>query len=203
MYITLYVKHDCPYSHRARIALEEKHMSYKLVELSETEDRELIYSLSPNGRLPVLKEREEIIYDPEVVLLYIDERYPAPPLLPNYPVERARTRLAMTRIEREWYSILFFIRTGKDKKKVEEAKQALIDSFKAIEPIFAENAFFMSDSMTLADCSLAALLYRMPSVGVELDEKLGEISNYAKRIFERESFQRTLPKPTKKIYKKR
>ncbi|MBK2124511.1 glutathione S-transferase N-terminal domain-containing protein [Fangia hongkongensis] len=202
MYITLYIKKNCPYSHAARIALEEKRMAFQVIELDEKKDNEMILSLNPDGILPILKERDHVIYDPEVVMLYIDERYPAPSLLPNYPVERARTRLAMVRIEREWYSILHFIMTSKDKKKVDEAKSALIDSFKAIEPIFSENEFFMSDTMTLADCSLAALLHILPSIGITLDKSLGEINNYAERIFARESFQRTMPKQAKKVYRR-
>ncbi|WP_395946678.1 glutathione S-transferase N-terminal domain-containing protein [Caedibacter taeniospiralis] len=203
MYITLYIKKDCPYSHSARIALEEKRMSFKVVELDEIRDKEMILELNPEGTLPILKERDYVIYEPEVVMLYIDERYPSPSLLPNYPVERARTRLAMTRIDREWYSLLNFILLGEaDTKKVEEAKVALVDSFRAIEPIFSENEFFMSDSMTLADCSLAALLHALPEQGIPLDESLGEITRYAERIFARESFQRTLPKQIKKIYRR-
>ena len=135
-------------------------------------------------------------------MLYIDERYPAPSLLTNYPVERARTRLAMRRIDREWYSLLKFILWGKDRNKVSEAKKALVDSFRAIEPIFSENEFFMSDSMTLADCSLTALLYTLFSQDIITEGSLGEVSKYANRIFSRESFQRTLPKQTKKLHRR-
>ena len=198
MYITLYIKKDCPYSHSARIALEEKRMHFSVVELDEEKDKEMILGLNPDGMLPILKERDYIVYEPEVVLLYMDERYPAPSLLPNYPVERARTRLSMTRIDREWYSILNFIKESTNKEKIKEAKKALVDSFKAIEPIFSENEFFMSDNITLADCGLAALLHALPTVGVEVDDSLGEISKYAQRLFARESFQRTLPKQSKK-----
>ena len=133
-------------------------------------------------------------------MLYIDERYPNPSLLPNYPVEKARTRLAMTRIEREWYSIVNFILLSKNLVKIRAAKKALIESFKAIEPIFSENEFFMSDTMTLADCLLAALLHALPKIGIELDGSLGEISCYAKRIFLRKSFQRTLKKTAIKMH---
>ena len=82
--------------------------------LDETKDKARILELSPYGLFPILKERDHIIYDPEVVLLYIDERYPTPSLLPNYPVEKARTRLAMTRVEREWYSVVNFILSSQD-----------------------------------------------------------------------------------------
>ena len=200
MYITLYVKQDCLYSHSARIALEEKHMNFKAVTLDETKDKARILELSPDGLFPILKERDHIIYDPEVVLLYTDERYPTPSLLPNYPVEKARTRLAMTRVEREWYSVVNFILSSQDAAKIKSAKKALIDSFKAIEPIFAENEFFMSDTMTLADCSLGALLHALPSIGIKLDDSLGGISRYAERIFLRESFQRTLKKQPSKLH---
>ena len=202
MYITLYVKKNCPYSHSACIALEEKRINFNIIELNETKDRDIILALNADATLPILKEREHIIYDSETVMLYIDERYPAPSLLTNYPVERARTRLAMRRIDREWYSLLKFILWGKDRNKVSEAKKALVDSFRAIEPIFSENEFFMSDSMTLADCSLTALLYTLFSQDIITEGSLGEVSKYANRIFSRESFQRTLPKQTKKLHRR-
>lgn len=200
MYTSLYVKKDCPYCHAAHIALEEKRISFKIIELDERTDQHEIFALNPNGILPVLKEREHIIYHPEIVMLYIDERYPSPALLPGYPVERARMRLAMLRIKREWYSIVQFIQGSEDQNepKVKDSKAALLDSFKAIEPIFSDNEFFMSETMTLADCSLSALLFALPKIGIQLDEDLGAISLYAKRMFGRESFQRSLPKQSKK-----
>lgn len=198
MHVTLFIKKNCPYSHSVRIALEEKKTVFRVIELDELMNEEMILRLNPEGKLPILKERDYVIYNQEVLMLYIDERYPAPSLLPNYPVERARTSLAMTRIDREWYSLLHFILWSHDQKKVEAAKIALIDSFISVEPIFSENEFFMSDSMSLADCSLAALLYALTQNGVKLNDSLGSITKYAERIFSRDSFQRTLPKRTKK-----
>ena len=143
--------------------------------------------------MPILQERDYVVYDPEVIILYVDERYPSPALLPIYPVDRARTRLAMKRIDKEWYSILAFIKDNLNTEKGNQAKKALLDSFKAIEPIFSENEFFMSEAMTLADCALAALLYALPQIEVDI-KGLKEIEKYAARLFERESFQQTLPK---------
>jgi RNA polymerase-associated protein len=197
------VKKNCPYSHAARIALEEKKVLFRAIEMDGEKDYDEIVSLNPDGILPILKERHHIIYDPEVVMLYIDERYPAPPLLPNYPVDRARIRLAMTRIEREWYSILRLVMTSQDEKEIAVSKIALIDSLKSIEHIFSANEFFMSDTMTLADCSLGALLYSLPLVGINLDSFLREMNNYAQRIFSRDSFQITLPDHENKSHRRR
>lgn len=196
MFITLYIQKGCPYSHSAYIALEEKRIHFKIINLVEEKYKKMKNIFADNNiTLPILKERDTIIYNNEVVMLYIDERYPSPSLLPHYPVERARTRLAMKRIDKEWFSLMNFILSTKNIQKMKEAKIALINSLKAIEPIFAENEFFMSDTMTLADCSLAALLYLFPQKGIFLDEEvlMGHISKYARRIFSRESFKRTLP----------
>ena len=188
MHIKLYTKRNCLYCASAKIALIEKQVKFDVIELNPLMDKSLILQLNPDETFPILKERDNIIYDPEVVMLYIDERYPVPSLLPNYSVDRARSRLAMTRIDREWYSIINFIMQSTDTEKIEKAKLALIKSFKAIGPIFSENDFFMSDVMTLADCLLASLLYILPKYEIKLDESLGEISNYATRIFSRKSF---------------
>jgi stringent starvation protein A len=189
MFITLYVDRDCPYCQQVRWVLAEKNISYNLVELSLKKDKDFILSHSPYGALPILKERDKTFYDAKVIMYYLDERYPSPSLMPQYPVVRAKTRLALMRIERDWYTMMKLIETKSD--RTEEAKEALKDSFTAIAPIFAESEFFMSDEMTLADGALAVLLHRLPSYGVILDKK-NEVQKYADRMFVREAFQQSL-----------
>jgi RNA polymerase-associated protein len=192
MFITLYVKRHCLYCQQVRWVLEEKKLSYKLVELNPEKDQSTIEQLNPYGSLPIFKERDMILYDSLVIMNYIDERYPAPPLMPPYPVVRAKTRLAIYRIERDWYSMLNIML--QNTKHAESAKKALEDSFQTISPIFAESEFFMSDEMTLADISLTVLLWKLTELDVNLDKAV-EVKNYSERMFAREAFKKSINPP--------
>ncbi len=189
MYIQLFIQENCPYSLRAHFALEEKNVAYELTIVNNFNIDEY-----HDVELPQLKEREFSISDPEVILSYIEERYPSPSLMPTSVVERARIRLALRRIECDWYQLFSTIKTAQDDKVIQEAQTAIIESFLAVEPVFQEQSYFMSDELTLADCSLGALLYLLPSIGIHIDQRFGALQTYANHLFSRETFQRVLKK---------
>lgn len=191
MFITLYSNPDSAMSHRVRFVLTEKKLNAKIIELSSISESATLQSLVPEkAELPVLKERESIINDANIIMYYLDERYPAPSLMSGYPVLRAKTRLTISRIDRDWYDMVQM--AEKDPAKAMEATKVLKDSFKALSPIFSEADYFMSEEMTLADCALTTLLWRLPLIGVDLSDGLGSIRDYAERMFSRESFQKSL-----------
>lgn len=197
MSLTLYSNSECVYCHRIRYILAEKKIPYQLIELDPKKDQEKINELTPYGRLPVLQERDQTLYDAEVIMYFLDERHPMPALMPGYPVMRSKTRLAILRIERDWYSMMNVILAGG--KDAEKAKKALIDSFKAIEPIFSASDYFMSDELSLADCTLVVLLWRLPLMGIELTDKFGAVKDYADNLFARDAFKKSLSKQEKQI----
>jgi len=197
MFITLYSNPDSSMSHRVRFVIMEKKLNANIVELSDISDSKELQALVPNGSLPILKERDSIINDPNIIMYYLDERYPAPSLMSGYPVLRAKTRLTISRIDRDWHSMACL--AEQNPGKAEEAKSVLRDSFKALSPIFSETNYFMSEEMTLADCSLTTLLWRLPKIGIDLDDNMGAVKDYAIRMFERESFQKSLSTEEQKI----
>lgn len=197
MSLTLYSYSECIYCHRIRYILAEKKVPYQLVELNPQKDMQKIKALNPYGSLPVLKERDQTFYDADIIMYYLDERYPMPALMPGYPVMRSKTRLAILRIERDWYSMVKIVLAGE--KEAEAARKALEDSFKAIEPIFASSEYFMSDELSLADCTLLPLLWRLPLLGIRLDKSFGAVQAYAERLFSREAFKKSLSKTEKQI----
>jgi RNA polymerase-associated protein len=129
-----------------------------------------------------------------VIMEYLDERFPHPPLLPVYPVARALSRLWMHRIQRDWCAHLDLLMVGKGRETVlTKARKSLRESLMAVSPIFAEKPFFMSDEFTLADCCVAPILWRLPKVGIALPEKqCRPLLKYAERLFERDGFQASL-----------
>jgi RNA polymerase-associated protein len=183
------------YSHRVRIVLAEKGVTVDIVDASPDDLPEEVSELNPYNNLPTLLDRDLALYESKVMMEYLDERFPHPPLLPVYPVARGQCRLWMYRIERDWCSLVDVIIKGKDDSKVvEKARKDLRDSLLSIAPIFAEMPFFLSEEFTLVDCCLTPILWRLPSLGVQLPQtkQSKPLLDYMDRMFEMPSFQASL-----------
>lgn len=192
--MTFYSSGDDHYSHRVRIVLAEKGVAVDIVDCKEGELPEDVAALNPYNSLPTLLDRELVLYEPNVMMEYLDERFPHPPLLPVYPVARAESRLFIHRIERDWCRLADLILAGQAKPaEIEQARKELRDGLIAVSPIFAEKPFFMNEEFSLVDCCIAPLLWRLPVMGIELPEaQCKPLIRYMKRLFERESFQASL-----------
>ncbi len=190
--MTFYSDGKDHYSHRVRIVLAEKGVAVDVVDCNESNRPEDLPQLNPYNCLPTLVDRELSLYEPNIMMEYLDERFPHPPLLPVYPVARAQSRLWMYRIERDWAPVINGVIYGKDAEQV-KAKKDLRDSLMTIAPIFSEKPFFMSDEFTLVDCVVAPILWRLPVFGIELPEKQCKgLYKYMDRLFARDTFQASL-----------
>jgi len=182
------------YSHRVRIVLAEKGVAVDVIDCTEDELPEDVAALNPYNSLPTLLDRELVLFESGVMMEYLDERFPHPPLLPVYPVARAESRLYIYRIQRDWsrYADTILNKSGSD-AEIEEARKELRDSLVAISPIFAEKPYFMSEEFSLVDCCIAPILWRLPAMGIELPEaQCKPLVKYMERLFARESFQESL-----------
>lgn len=192
--MTLYSQGNDPYSHRVRIVLAEKGVNYDIVNV-DTSQRALeeLASYNPYGTIPTLVDRDLVLYKSEIIMEYLDERFPHPPLMPVYPVAKGRTRLMIYRVNHDWYSLMDKILNPEiDTQTVEQARKDLTASLTSITPVFAEMPFFISEEFSLIDCCIAPLLWRLPSLGVKLPKQAQAIVNYAERVFKREAFQNSL-----------
>jgi RNA polymerase-associated protein len=182
------------YSHRVRIVLAEKGVTVDVIESSGSSPPPELADLNPYNSLPTLVDRDLVLYESKVMMEYLDERFPHPPLLPVYPVARAESRLFIHRIERDWCSLVDSIQTSRSENVVSRSIKELRESLTAVAPIFAERPFFMSDEFTLVDCCIAPLLWRLPSLGVELrmTRQTKPLFTYMDSLFNRESFQESL-----------
>lgn len=188
--MTLYSSGVCPYSHQVRIVMVEKGLTPEIIEVNLKDKPEELLALNPYGQVPTLVDRDLIIYESRIIMEYLDERFPHPPLLPVYPVARARARLMMQRIDKDWYSLM-----GKILKHAPDADQArkeLLDGLVSVAPIFAEMPYFMSEEFSLIDCCLAPMLWRLPLMGIELPPQAKPVEDYMKRIFKRKTFKASL-----------
>ena len=189
--MTLFSNAACPQSHRVRLVLAEKGISVEVIEVGSDVFPEDLIELNPYGSVPTLVDRDLVLYNTQIILEYLDDRYPHPPLMPVDPVARARTKLYVYRMERDWYSLLDAFTSGNDKKIV-HARNIIRDGLTVIAPIFDQKPFFMSDEMTLADCALLPLLWRLQSYDIELPPEAKAVSKYAERLFSRPNFKHSL-----------
>lgn len=191
----LYSDRDDHYSQRVRIVLAEKDITAEIHEAKPEETPEDILSISPYHKLPILVDRELAIHDPSVMMEYLDERFPHPPLLPVYPVARANSRTLMLRIDREWCPIVdTLIAAELPEKELLKLREELLHEISSIAPTFKEFKYFMSDEFTLVDCYMSAILYRLPYLGVTVPntKSFTTLKKYQEKLFSRASFDLSL-----------
>lgn len=181
----------CHYSQRVRIVLAEKGVSCDIEEYTPAMVPAELADVNPYNSLPTLLDRDLVLYDSRVMMEYLDERFPHPPLLPVYPVARAQSRLWMQRIERDWSPMVDRLMRGEG--SAEDVKE-LSQSLAGIAPIFGEYPYFMSEEFTLTDCCMAPILWRIKEMGLTLSKnrQTKTLFEYMERLFSREAFQESL-----------
>lgn len=196
----LYSKPNCAYCHRVRIVLAEKGVTMDVLDIdSSFRAKEELLEMNPYGSVPTLVDRDLILYRSEIIMEYLDERFPHPPLMPVYPVARGRSRLMMYRIDRDWYRLMDKIllnslnsEDAEVARDAEAARKELREGLVSIAPVFNDMPYFLSEEFSLVDCCMAPLLWRLPMLGIELPSQAQPVLNYAQRLFERESFLASL-----------
>ena len=157
--MSLFSDVDDVYSHQVRIVLAEKGVNVEILAVKQDEPGADLLALNPYGTVPTLIDRELVLYEARIIMEYLDERFPHPPLLPVYPVARAETRKMMHRIEQDWYYLMNYILRDEN---AEQARVNLLESLTSLDPVFADKPYFLSDEFSLLDCALAPLLWRLP-----------------------------------------
>ncbi len=183
------------YSHRVRIVLAEKQVTVDLIDVDGDNLPEDLVDLNPYNSLPTLVDRDLVLYESDIIMEYLDERFPHPPLFPVYPVARAQSRLWMYRVRREWCALVDPLLANEgDDGELEAMRGKLRDSLIATAPIFGEKPFFMSDEFTIVDCCVTPILWRLPVMGIELPENRGTrpLIEYRERLFNRDSVKASL-----------
>jgi len=197
--MTLFSKPNDPWSHRTRLVLAEKSISIDIVDVEEGNLPEDLLDLNPYNSVPTLVDRDLVLYDSRVIMEYLDERFPHPPLMPVDPVTRAQFRLALYRIEKDWYSLADDLLAASDRKPPARASRALEESVLSSVDIFAAKTFFLSDEFSLVDCTIAPILWRLPSFGINLPARAKPIRAYMDEVFSRPSFQASLTEMEQEI----
>lgn len=188
--LTLYSTVDDVQCHRARLVLAAKGVSYDRILVDPANLPEDLIDLNPYASTPTLVDREMTLFDTSVVCEYLDERYPHPPLMPVDPLSRARLRIATVRIERDWLTEIELIRAGG--RTADAARKRLREHLLASLPLFKASKFFLNPDMSLVDCLVAPVLWRLSSLGVELGREGKPILDYGERLFHSQGFARSM-----------
>ena len=198
--VILYSDSEGLYSHSIRIVLFEKDVQADIIEVDPEHKPEALSSINPYNSLPTLVDKELVLHEPKIMLEYLDERFPHPPLMPVYPVARAQIRTFLHRIEKEWYApVAEIFRNPKNAGKQQQSR-LLLDKLIAITPWFKDNAYFIGEDFTIVDCLFAALLWRLPLLGIELPKEGRHLLSYMAKIFSRDSFVRSLTEEQQKMH---
>ncbi len=187
--MSMYSDHGDIYSHQVRMVLAEKGVNVEIISIEDAPVPEEVLASNPYGIMPVLIDRELVLYKARIIMEYLDERFPHPPLLPVYPVARAETRKMLYRIEKDWYSLMNEIQTSADPTA---ARALLLDSLISLDPLFLDTPYFLSEELSLLDCALAPLLWRLPKLGIIVPEEAEGLQSYMVRVFNRPCFESSL-----------
>ena len=190
--MTLYSKPTCIHSHRTRLVLSEKNINIEIVNIDGPDLPEDLMDLNPYHTVPTLVDRDLILYNSRVIIEYLDERFPHPPLMPVDPVTRAQFRMALFRLESDWYPFAEKFEIDNERKLASKSRKILKESILASIDLFAAKQYFLSDYFSLVDCSIAPILWRLPVYGIDLGSQAGPIQQYMQRVFSRRSFQESL-----------
>ena len=188
--LALYSATDDIQCHRVRLVLAAKGVTYDLIQVDPAKPPEDLIDLNPYSSLPTLVDRDLTLYDTSVVCEYLDERYPHPPLMPIDPLSRARLRLAAVRIERDWLPEVAHIRAGG--RPADTARKRLREQLLGALPLFKASKFFLNPEMSLADCLVTPIVWRLPSLGVDLGREGKPIMDYGERLFHSQGYARSL-----------
>jgi len=193
--MALYSDPNSHYSHRVRIVLQEKGLSTEIIDMTQENMHSDLLEINPNAEIPVLIDRDICLYDSLVLMEYLEERFPHPPLMPVYPVIKARSRLFILRIEQEWSKNLDYLALNpKPGSKTQKSKKDLKSNILSASSIFNEHPYFMSEDFSLIDCCVAPILWRLPALGIDIskDKKAKPIYQYMERVFSRDSFKASI-----------
>lgn len=202
--MVLYSGTTCPFSQRCRFVLYEKGMDFEIKDIDLFNKPEDISLMNPYGTVPILVERDLILYESNIINEYIDERFPHPQLMPADPIMRARARLFLHNFEKEifvYVSILEDRAKRGDEALLNRARTTIRDRLSQIASLMAKNRYIMGDDFTMLDVAIAPLLWRLDHYGIELPKSAAAIQKYAERIFSRPAFIEALT-PSEKVMRR-
>jgi RNA polymerase-associated protein len=197
--MNLYSGTTCPFSHRCRIVLYEKQMDFQVIDVDLFNKPEDIAVINPYNRVPVLVDRDLVLYEANIINEYIDERFPHPQLMPPDPQTRAKARQLLYTMEHELFSQIDPLE--KNLKSADKARAHVRDRLTELSPVFNKQKFMLGEEFSMLDVAIAPLLWRLDHYAIELPKVAAPLMKYAERIFSRQGFIDALT-PTEKMMRR-
>ncbi|MGA8148728.1 MAG: glutathione S-transferase N-terminal domain-containing protein [Gallionellaceae bacterium] len=186
--MTLYSGTTDPFSQRCRFVLFEKGMDFKVIDVDMLNKPDNLAVINPDNKVPVLVERDLVLYQSNIINEYIDERYTHPQLMSQDPVMRARTRLFLHRFENELFCHIDAIEHGQQ-KVADKARQMIRDNLTQVSVLFAKQKYMLGNEFSMLDVAIAPLLWRLDHYDIQLGkETASPLMKYAERIFSRPAY---------------
>ena len=199
--MVLYSGTTCPFSQRCRFVLFEKGMDFEIKDVDLFNKPEDINVMNPYGQVPILVERDLILYESNIINEYIDERFPHPQLMPADPVMRARARLFLFNFERELFVHVQTLENSNNQKAIDKAKLVIRDRLTQLAPILLKNKYMLGDDFSMLDVAIAPLLWRLDHYGIDVPKSAAPLMKYAERIFSRPAYIEALT-PSEKVMRR-
>ena len=196
----LFSGNTCIRSHQVRFVLREKGITTDIQNVDGKKIPEDLIALNPYASIPTLTDRELVIYDSGVIIEYLDERYPHPPLMPVSPVDRAKIRLALVSLEADIVSTAIELDAALGSRNENSLRKKLKSMLNASLDLFSSNKYFLNDELTVIDCVLAPILWRLEYFGIPLGKEQKAITDYMERVFSRETFQNSLSEDEEEMH---
>lgn len=189
--MTLFSRGDDPHSHRVRIVLAAKGLAARVVECDPARPPEDLIDLNPFQSVPTLVDRDLVVYGAGIITEYLDERFPAPALLPGDPAGRAQARVALHRVDQDWYALVPALE-GSERRDEQRARRLMLEAVLASEPLFRVKPWFLSDQFSLLDAAVAPILWRLPRWRIVPPSAGTALERYAQRLFAHPAFRASL-----------
>jgi RNA polymerase-associated protein len=199
--MVLYSGTTCPFSQRCRFVLFEKGMDFEIKDVDLFNKPEDINVMNPYGQVPILVERDLVLYESNIINEYIDERFPHPQLMPPDPVMRARVRLFLYSFEKELFVHVQTIENSGNQKAIEKAKISIRDNLTKLAPVLLKNKYMLGEEFSMLDVAIAPLLWRLDHYGIDLPKSAAPLAKYAERIFSRPAYIEALT-PSEKVMRR-
>ena len=197
--MALYSSDRSIHCHRVRFVLAEKGINVDIIDITNDESASAdLAELNPYNETPTLVDRDLLLYNAGVINDYLDERYPHPPLMPVDPVSRARLRLIHHRVIRDWYPLAEEIENA-SAAKADKARAQLKEGIIAANELFQHSDFVLGDELSLVDCTLAPLFWRLPAYGIDLGKPGASVQGYIQRLISRRSFKVSLTRAEREM----
>ena len=196
----LFSGNTCIRSHQVRFVLREKGITTDIQNVDGKKVPEDLIALNPYASIPTLTDRELVIYDSRVIIEYLDERYPHPPLMPVSPVDRAKIRLALVSLEADIVSTAIELDSSLGSRNENSLRKKLKSMLNSSLDLFSVNKYFLNDELTVIDCVLAPILWRLEYFGISLGKEHKAITDYMERVFSREKFQDSLSEDEEEMH---